>query len=56
MKSYFTIFLFILLVLKLPFTASIAQTDWTKNENNPVLGPITRSNWEDWGVYAPFVL
>jgi len=56
MKSYFTLFLFIVLVLKLPFTASIAQTGWTRYENNPVLSPIMPSNWEDWGVYAPFVL
>jgi len=56
MKSYYMIVLFILLVLKLPFTASIAQTNWTKYENNPVLSPVTPSNWEDWGVYAPFVL
>jgi len=56
MKPYFTTFILTLLFLASTFTVSPAQIDWTKDSDNPVLSPGKTGTWEDYGVYAPFVL
>ena len=57
MKSYFTTFILIIFITISIFSSSFTQIDWTKDTlNNPVLSPVSLSNWEDWSVYAPCVL
>ena len=56
MKSYFTTFCLLILFLVSIFTESFAQTDWTKIPGNPVLSPGSLGSWDDYEVYAPFVL
>ena len=52
MKHFFTIF-----ALLIVFASStlIAQTNWAKNINNPILSS-GGSGWESTSVYCPFVL
>jgi predicted GH43/DUF377 family glycosyl hydrolase len=56
MKSYFTVFCFLMFFLVSIFTTSFAQTNWTKYPGNPVLTPGPYNSWEDYTVYSPFVL
>jgi predicted GH43/DUF377 family glycosyl hydrolase len=55
-RQNFTILIFT--VLFLTSTFSYAQTiwDWEKYSGNPVLSPGQSDSWENYGVYAPFVL
>ncbi len=55
-EDLFYIFILVVLYLASAFSTAYAQTNWAKDSGNPVLSPITSSNWEDYGVYAPFVL
>jgi predicted GH43/DUF377 family glycosyl hydrolase len=47
MKSYFLTFILAVLFLASTFSDSFAQTDWTKYEGNPVLGPGLPGTWND---------
>ncbi len=46
MKSYFTIFILLVLFIASTFTASVAQTDWEKSDN-PVLDKGPSEAWDD---------
>ena len=57
MKHFSTNFVIIgIFALASIFSSTFAQNSFTRYSGNPVLSPITPSSWEDWGVYAPFVL
>ena len=58
MKSSFTVLCFLTLFMAATFTTSFAQTEWTKDANNPVLSPVLGPTaiWESFRVYAPFGL
>ncbi|NOQ97757.1 MAG: hypothetical protein GQ561_06295, partial [Calditrichae bacterium] len=45
MKSYFTVFCFLMLFLTATFTASFAQFPWTKDSNNPVMFGGASGTW-----------
>ncbi len=52
MKTFFTTFILMMLFLASTFTASFAQTQWTKYANNPVMELGSEGSWNDAG-YAP---
>ena len=57
MKSFCKIFKFTLLFLAATYTASIAQTMWTKDTlNNPVLTRGPADSWEDYMIYPHGIL
>ena len=56
MKSFFTIFILMVLFLASTFSTSFAQLPWTKDANNPVLSYGQPGGWDATGVYTPFVL
>jgi predicted GH43/DUF377 family glycosyl hydrolase len=45
MKSYFTVFCFLMLFVASTFTASFAQLPWTKDANNPILSGGASGTW-----------
>jgi len=55
MKSYFTVFCFLMLFIASTFTTSFAQVSWTKDNNNPIMSP-SPGTWESSAVSFPFVL
>jgi len=50
MKSFFTVFCFLMLFMAATFTASFAQINWTKYPSNPVMGPGLSGSWDDLNV------
>ncbi len=52
MKSYFTVFCFLMLFIAATFTTSFAQTEWTKYTNNPVMTLGVSDSWNAAG-YTP---
>lgn len=55
MKSYFTVFCFLMLFLTAIFTTSFAQINWTKNPN-PVLIPGSPGTWSDYSLWPSCIL
>ncbi len=57
MKSYFFTFILTMLFFTSTFTASFAQTVWTKDTlNNPVMGPGPSGSWDDINVSLACVI
>ena len=56
MKSFFTVFGFLVLFVAATFTFSFAQTDWKKNPEFPVLDPGPTGSWDEKFIGTPSVL
>jgi predicted GH43/DUF377 family glycosyl hydrolase len=56
MKPFFTTFILTVLFLALTFSASFAQTNWTKHPGNPVLQPGPVGDWDEEFAAVPAVI
>jgi predicted GH43/DUF377 family glycosyl hydrolase len=54
MKSISTIFVFVLLIAST--SSSIAQINWTKYEDNPILVPGSSGTWNDYSLFPGCIL